>query len=96
MADKRGSCGGVNCALVTKAKLLDLTRPNTTATLHLTLAQVETLIEILKRGAKRLKADRKLPPVGTRGRLRVNVKLGTRQKRIFVPGVEKATDRAKL
>jgi hypothetical protein len=96
MADKRGTCGGVNYALVTKARSLCLTGPNTTATLHLTLTQVEKLIEILERGAKRLKADRKLASVGTRGRLRVNVRLGTRQKRIFVPGVEKAADSGKL
>jgi hypothetical protein len=93
MADKRGTCGGVNCTLLTKAKSLDLTRPNTTVALHLTLDHVGKLIEILKCGEKRLKADLRVQSMASRGRLRVNIKLGTNQKRIFVPGVGKARGR---
>ena len=64
---------------------LDLSKENTAATLYLTPQQVEQLREILARGSARL--AKWSPRAGKSPKLKVVVKVGTKQKRIFVPEV---------
>ena len=85
MPAKQSSLGGVNVELGTKAKVLDLTKENTFATLYLTLEQVGRLRAILDLGAARL--AKTTAKAGKTPKLQVNVKLGTRQRRVFVPRV---------
>jgi len=87
MSKEKKTVSGVNVELGTKAASLDLTRRNTTAILYLTLGQVERLQRILAGGASRLQAVRSSPKPNKTPKLRLNVKLGTKQWRIFVPGV---------
>ncbi len=87
MAGKQKTLGGVNVELGTKAESLDLTKENTTATLFLSLDQVERLRAILERGAARLTRLSATAKPGRTAKLQVNVKLGKKQRRVFVPGV---------
>jgi len=87
MSKEKKTVGGVNVELGNKAASLDLTRRNTIATLYLTLEQVERLQRILAGGVSRLQAVASTPKPNKTPKLRLNVKLGTKQWRIFVPGV---------
>lgn len=87
MAGKQKSLGGVNVELGTKAKMLDLTKENTTATLYKSLEQVESLRAILERGAARLARAGAVAKPGKTPKLKLNVKLGTKQHRLFAPKV---------
>ncbi len=87
MAKKQKTLGGVNVEFKSKLSCLDLTRPNTTAPLYLTLDQVEQLQAILTRGAARLRKFAESPRKGKTPKLHLNVKLGTNQKRLFAPEV---------
>ena len=87
MSKEKKTVGGVNVEFGTKAVSLDLTRQNTTAVLYLTLWQVERLQRILAGGVSRLQAVGLSPKPNKTPKLRLNVKLGTKQWRIFVPGV---------
>jgi hypothetical protein len=87
MSKEEKTVRGVNVELGTKAASLDLTRRNTIATLYLTLGQVERLQKILAVGVRRLQVVRSSPKPNKTPKLRLNVKLGTKQWRIFVPGV---------
>ena len=87
MTKEKKTVGGVNVELGNRAVSLDLARENTTAILYLTLWQVERLQRILAGGASRLQAVASTPKPNKTPKLRLNVKLGTRQWRIFVPGV---------
>jgi hypothetical protein len=87
MSKEKKTVRGVNVELGNKAASLDLKRGNTTATLYLTLGQVERLQGILAVGVSRLQAVGSSPRPNKTPKLRLNVKLGTKQWRIFVPGV---------
>ncbi len=87
MTEKQKSLGGVNVELGNKAVSLDLTAENTTVTLYLTAKQVERLRSILQRGSARLASFGARSRSRRTPKLMVNVKVGTRQHRIFVPEV---------
>jgi len=96
MSKEKKTVGGVNVELGNKAASLDLTRRNTIATLYLTLEQVERLQRILAGGVSRLQAVASTPKPNKTPKLRLNVKLGTKQWRIFVPGVVWRSRKPKL
>jgi len=96
MSKEKKTVGGVNVELGNKAASLDLTRRNTIATLYLTLEQVERLRRILAGGVSRLQAVASTPKPNKTPKLRLNVKLGTKQWRIFVPGVVWRSRKPKL
>ena len=95
MTKKQKALGGVNVELGTKAKSLDLTKANTAATLYLSGPEVERLRDILARGSARL-ADSRSPSKGKTPKLKVVLKLGTKQHRIFVPEVVVRSEKPNL
>src|SRR5258705_397946 len=87
MAKGKKTFGGVNVEFTSRFSYLDLTLHNTTAPLFMTLAQVERFQRILALGAAALKQFQRTVKPGRTPKLQLNVKLGTRQKRIFVPNI---------
>ena len=83
VAKSEPTCGGCNVEFRAPAKALDFSKPNASVNLYVSLPEAEKMLLAVGEGVRRLKAHQS----NSEARLRVVVKLGTRQKRVWFPTV---------